>query len=181
MTPQEVQDFFNKNRTQFQDPGAPQLPSSLSPTKRKSARPCTSADADLLRAYQTNLDQFRTPERVKARHILIKTMDKPKEEQDKLAAKAGDLLKQLRGGADFADLAKKNSDDPGSAQKGGDLDWVTRGQTVKEFEDAAFSLKPKEFSNVIKTQYGYHIIQVLEKEPAKVKPFEEVKAGWRPN
>ncbi len=176
VSPQEVRQFFNKNRAQFKTPERRSFDLLIADEAKVGAAVQVS-DADLQRAYSTNLDRYRTPERIRARHILVKTMDKPKEEQDKLAAKAGDLLKQLRGGADFADLAKKNSDDPGSAQKGGDLDWVVRGQTVKEFEDAAFSLKPNELSNVIKTPYGYHIIQVYEKEPAKVKPFEEVKAA----
>ena len=87
------------------------------------------------------------------------------------------IVESVKGGADFADLAKKNSDDPGSGQQGGDLGWVVRGQTVPDFEKAAFSLKPGELSGVVTTEYGYHIIQVMEKEPARVKPFEEVKAG----
>jgi len=175
VSPQEAQEYFNKNRVQFKTPERRSFYLLIADENKVGANVQVS-DADLQKAYQSNLERYRTPERVKARHILIKTMDKPKEEQDKLAAKAGDLLKQIRGGADFAELAKKNSEDPGSAQKGGDLDWVTRGQTVKEFEDAAFALKPKEISNVIKTPYGYHIIQVFEKEPAKVKPLDEVKA-----
>jgi peptidyl-prolyl cis-trans isomerase D len=176
VSPQEVRQFFDKNRAQFKTPERRSF-DLLIADEAKIGAAVQVSDADLQRAYSTNLDRYRTPERIRARHILVKTMDKPKEEQDKLAAKAGDLLKQLRGGANFADLAKKNSDDPGSAQKGGDLDWVVRGQTIKEFEDAAFALKPNELSNVVKTPYGYHIIQVYEKEPAKVKPFEEVKAS----
>ena len=137
VTPQEVQEYFNRNRAAYKTPERRSFYLLIADEAKVGAGVQVS-DGDLLRAYQANLERYRTPERVKARHILIKTMDKPKEEQDKLAAKAGDLLKQIRGGADFAELAKKNSDDPGSAQKGGDLDWVIRGQTVKEFEDAAF-------------------------------------------
>jgi len=84
-------------------------------------------------------------------------------------------VKQLRAGADFAEMAKKNSEDTGSAAKGGDLDWVTRGQMVAEFEKASFSLKPGVISDPVKTQYGYHIIQVLAHEDARLKPFAEVK------
>ena len=72
------------------------------------------------------------------------------------------MLKQLKGGANFADLAKKYSEDPGSAVKGGDLDWVVRGQTVKNFENAAFTLKPNQLSDLVTTEYGFHILQVLE-------------------
>ncbi|MGA2435589.1 MAG: peptidyl-prolyl cis-trans isomerase [Bryobacteraceae bacterium] len=81
----------------------------------------------------------------------------------------------MKGGADFAELAKKNSEDPGSAANGGDLGWIQRGQTVPEFEKAAFTLAPKDLSGIIKTQYGFHIVQVLEKQEARLRPFEEVK------
>src|SRR5207249_4686950 len=84
---------------------------------------------------------------------------------------------QVKSGGDFAELAKKNSQDPGSAQNGGELGFIVRGQTVPEFEKFVFSAKPKEISNLVTTEYGYHIIQALEKEPARVKPFEEAKAG----
>jgi peptidyl-prolyl cis-trans isomerase D len=87
------------------------------------------------------------------------------------------LLKQIKGGANFAELAKKNSEDIGSAPNGGELsDWVTRGQTVPEFEKVAFTLKPGQTSDLVKTQYGYHIIQVLQHEDARLRPFDEVKA-----
>jgi len=134
------------------------------------------SDAQIQNYYNSHLDQYRTPERVHARHILLATSNKSDAEKTAIKAKAEDLLKQLRAGADFAALAQKNSDDPGSASKGGDLGWVVRGQMVKEFEETTFSLKPKEISNVITTQYGYHIIQVLEKEPARLKTLDEVKA-----
>jgi peptidyl-prolyl cis-trans isomerase D len=123
------------------------------------------------------MDNFRMPERVKVRHILLMTQGKSDAEKKQALAKAQDLLKQLRGGADFADLAKKNSQDPGSAQNGGDLGFIVKGQTVPEFEKIAFTAKPKEISDVVTTQYGYHILQILEKEPARVKPFEEAKAA----
>ncbi|MCS7316629.1 MAG: peptidyl-prolyl cis-trans isomerase, partial [Bryobacteraceae bacterium] len=126
-------------------------------------------------AYQQRQDQYRTPERVHVRHILLKTTEKPKEEIPKIRARAEELLKQLRAGADFAELAKKNSEDPGSADKGGDLGWIVRGQTVQAFEDTAFSLKPKELSGVITTEYGFHIVQVLGRETARLKPLEEVR------
>jgi peptidyl-prolyl cis-trans isomerase D len=133
------------------------------------------SDEDLRRRYAENMDSYRTPERVHARHILVKTTGVPKDQTAKLRQKAEDLLKQLKGGADFAALATKNSDDPGSAQKGGDLGWIVKGQTVPDFEKAAFSLKPNETSGVISTEYGFHIIQVLEHQDAKVASFDEVK------
>jgi peptidyl-prolyl cis-trans isomerase D len=131
--------------------------------------------------YSQNLDSFRTPERVKVRHILLKTEGKPASEEPKIKAKAEDLLKQIRGGADIAALAKKNSEDPGSAANVGEYPgWVTRGQTVPEFEKAAFSLQPGQTSDLVKTQYGYHIIQVLQHEDARLRPFEEAKSELSP-
>jgi len=131
-------------------------------------------DDQLLAAYNSSLDNFRMPERAHARHILLKTEGKSDAEKAALKAKAEDLLKQLKNGANFADLAKKNSED--AADKGGDLGWFVRGQMVPEFDSVAFALKPNELSGVVTSQFGYHIIQLEEKEPAHLKPFAEVKA-----
>ena len=134
------------------------------------------SDTQLQAYYNSHRDQYQTPERVHARHILLSTANKSKEEVPKIKAQAEDLLKQIKAGGDFAELAKKYSQDTGSAVKGGDLGWVVRGQTVKNFEESAFSLKPKEISSVIGTEYGFHIIQVLEKEPAHLQSLDEVKS-----
>lgn len=171
----EIQKFYSSNKSQFNIPEKRSF-DLLIADEAKIGATMQSSDEELRKMYNSNQDRFRTPERVRVRHILVKTQDKPKEDVPKLEAKANDLLKQIRGGGDFAELARKNSEDPGSAAKGGDLDWVTRGQTVPNFENAAFSLKPKEISNVIKTEYGFHILQVMEKENAHLRPFEEVKA-----
>ncbi len=144
--------------------------------QRRMMEAISIPDEEIRRLYDNSKDRFRTPERARVRHILLKTTEKPKEELEKIRAKVEGLLKQLKGGADFAEVAKKNSEDPGSATKGGDLDWITRGQTVKNFEEAAFTLKPKELSKVIQTEYGFHLLQVYEKETARLRPFEEVKA-----
>jgi peptidyl-prolyl cis-trans isomerase D len=134
----------------------------------------TVTDDQLRAAYNASLDNFRMPERAHARHILIKTEGKSDAEKKALKAKAEDLLKQLKNGADFAELAKKNSAD--APDSGGDLGWFVRNQMVPEFDQAAFALKPNELSGIVTSQYGYHIIQLLAKEPAHLKPFEEVKA-----
>ncbi len=134
-------------------------------------------DGQLRQAYDSQRDRFKVEERAKVRHILVKAdQNSSKEDKAKARVKAEDLLKQIRGGADLGELAKKNSDDPGSASKGGDLDWVRRGQTVKPFEDTAFTLKPKEVSGLVETIFGFHIIQTMEKESTRIKPFDEVKA-----
>ncbi len=134
-----------------------------------------TSDDDLLKYYNSHKEQYRTPDRVKVRHILLMTQGKSKEEVEKIKAKAEGLLKQVKGGGDFAALAKQYSEDPGSKANGGDLGWVVRGQMVKNFENTSFSLKPNEISNVITTEYGFHIVQALEKQEARVQPFDEVK------
>ena len=174
VSPAEIQDFYNKNKASFKT-NEKRTFDVLFADEAKFAAAIQLPDSELRKFYDTNKDQFRTADRVKVRHILISTTNKSKEDAAKAEQKANDLLKQLKAGADFAELAKKNSDDPGSAVKGGDLDWIVRGQTVKPFEDTAFSLAPKSLSGVIKTEYGYHILQVMDKEVARVKPFEEVK------
>lgn len=174
VTDEEVRADYERNKPLFTVPEKRSL-SLLVVDEERLAKQFTLPDAEIRKAYENNKDNFRLPERVHVRHILLKTTDKPQDELPKLQARAEDLLKQLRAGADFADLARKNSEDTTTAPKGGDLGWVVRGQTVKAFEDAAFSLKPKQFSNVIKTEYGLHILQVLEKQEARLKPFEEVR------
>jgi peptidyl-prolyl cis-trans isomerase D len=140
----------------------------------------TPTEAELLKIYNQNQDSFRTPERVKARHILLKTQGKPASEEPAIRAKAENLLKQIKAGADFAKLAKENSEDNaggtgGSAANGGDLgDWITHGQMVAEFDKAIFSLKPGQ-TDLVKTVYGYHIVQTLQRQEAGVRSFAEVK------
>jgi peptidyl-prolyl cis-trans isomerase D len=115
------------------------------------------------------------PERAEAWHILRRTDEKKKNDAE-VKTKAEGILKQLRGGADFAEMAKKYSEDTGSGAKGGDLGWVLKGQMVKPFEDAVFSQKPGVIGDLVKTQYGYHIVEVTQREPAHLRSFDEVKA-----
>jgi len=125
--------------------------------------------------YDENLDKFKKPESVHASHILIGVDPKATaEEKQKAKQKADDLLKQVKGGADFSELAKKESTCP-SGKNGGDLGDFGRGQMVKPFEDAAFGLKPGEVSGVVETQFGYHIIKSTGKEAGGTVPFDQVK------
>lgn len=174
ITAEEVQNYYNANKQTFRDPERKDVVVLIA-DQAKVEQALQISDAELRAAYDRNRDQYRTPERVKVRHILLKTTDKTPAEVDKIKAKAQDVLKQLKAGANFAELAKKYSDDPGSAVKGGDLDWVVRGQTVKNFENAAFTLKPNQLSDLVTTEYGFHIIQVLDKQDAHLRSFEEVK------
>jgi peptidyl-prolyl cis-trans isomerase D len=166
--------WFAKHKTEFHVPEKRSF-NLVVASDADFAQTVQVTDTDLRRRYQESIDSYRTPERVHVRHILIKTTGVPKDQQAKLHQKAEDLLKQVKAGGDFAALAKKNSDDPGSAAKGGDLGWIVKGQTVPDFEKAAFSLKPNELSGVITTEYGFHIIQVLEHQNARVESFDEAK------
>jgi peptidyl-prolyl cis-trans isomerase C len=126
--------------------------------------------------YDKNKDQIRSPDRMHLRHILVAVKSQaPAAEKEKARAKAEDLRKQLTNGADFAKLAAANSDDPNSKVKGGDLDWVSPGQTPQTFEKAAMALKPNEISPVVESPFGFHIIQLLERQAASQVPYEQVK------
>lgn len=183
---EEVQAYFKANAARYQIPEKKDLTVLLA-DPAKIEQSLNPTDADLLNLYNQNKDAFRTPERLRVQHILLKTTGKPPADEPKIKAKAEDLLKQIRAGANFAELAKKNSEDDSSAKNaknpGELLDWVTRGQTVKEFEDSAFSLKPGQVGDLVKTQYGYHIIKVLAHEDAHLRTFDEAKsdltAQWK--
>jgi peptidyl-prolyl cis-trans isomerase D len=125
------------------------------------------------RYYNDNVQQFSTPEQVHAEHILLKTDGK-----DDAAVKkqAESILAEAKGGANFEDLAKKYSEDDASKAKGGDLDYFGRGQMVKEFDDAAFAAKAGDIVGPVKTQFGYHIIKVLDHRQAQTKPLSEVRS-----
>lgn len=133
-------------------------------------------DAEVQAYYKQHQDEYQVKEQVKVRHILIAVPQGADAKTDAAAkAKAEDLLKQIKSGADFAALAEKNSDDPGSKVQGGELGWLDRGKTVPEFDKTAFSLAPGQTSDVIKTQFGYHILQVEDKKSAHERPLAEVK------
>jgi len=128
---------------------------------------------DIQRAYEDNLQECSTPEQVRASHIPLKTEGK---DDAAVRKQAEELLAKVKAGADIAQLATKYSEDDASKVKGGDLDFFPKGQMVPEFDKAAFSMKPGEISDLVKTQYGYHIIKVTDKKAASTKPLEEVRA-----
>lgn len=136
------------------------------------------SEADLRSYYDQNAARFGSKEERRASHILIAApASAPAAEREQARAKAEQLLAGIRKAPDtFADVARKNSQDPGSAQKGGDLDFVTRGAMVKPFEDAMFALKKGEISGLVETEFGYHIIQLVDLKPAVVPPFDKLRA-----
>jgi peptidyl-prolyl cis-trans isomerase D len=142
----------------------------------------TTSDEEIEKFYRRHLDRFAVEEQVKASHILIKLAkdadDKTRNKKQELAEK---ILAEARAGKNFAELARKYSDDPGTAAKGGDLGYFPRGAMVPAFEAAAFILKPGEFSDIIETPFGLHIIRSEGYIEAGIKPLaeviDEVKAG----
>jgi len=134
-------------------------------------------DAEAKAFYDENKEDFNKPEQVKASHILVKVAPTATPEEKTAAkAKIDGLLKQVKGGGDFAALAKENSDDPGSKIMGGDLGFFDRNTMVKEFADAAFAMKVGQVSNVVETQYGYHIIKVTDRKEGGLTSFDKAKA-----
>lgn len=139
------------------------------------------SDDELKPIYQANIAKYQVPNRVQAEHILLMTNGKTDAEIVELRKKADDIHAQAtKKGANFGELAKKYSEDPGSKGNGGKLGWIEQGQTVPEFEKAAFALNPGEVSPVVQSQFGFHIIKVEAKEQAHTLPFEEVKVALLP-
>jgi peptidyl-prolyl cis-trans isomerase D len=135
------------------------------------------SDADVLAYYNAHKDQYAVKEQVKTRHILIAVPAGADAKTDAAAkAKAEDLLKQIKAGGNFADLAAKNSDDPGSKAQGGELPMIPTAGLDPAYAKAAMALNPGQTSDLVKSQFGYHIIQTEQKEPAHTKPVAEVKA-----
>jgi peptidyl-prolyl cis-trans isomerase D len=133
----------------------------------------TVPPGDIQRHYNDNLQQYQTPEQVKASHILLKTEGK---DEATVRKQAEDILKEVKSGGDFAALAKKYSEDEGSKANGGDLDYFGRGRMVPEFENVAFTLAPGQVSDLVKSQFGFHIIKVIDKRAASTTPLEQVRA-----
>jgi len=175
----EIKSYYDQNKSKFQIPEKRVVRYAL--VDLTNIRQNTPVSEDELKAaYQQNIQQFQVPNRVHVEHILLTTVGKTDAEVTEVQKKAEDILAQARKkAANFEDLAKKYSEDPGSKTKGGDIGWIVQGQTVAEFEKVAFSLPPGSISDLVRTQYGFHIIKVLEKETAHTKTFDEVKDSLR--
>ncbi len=176
-TDADVEAYFKTNEAQFKAPEQASIEYVMLDLATLSQGVSVS-EADLRKAYTDAAARYTVPEERRASHILIGAdKDKPAAERAQAKARAEELLAQVRKNpAAFAELARKNSSDPGSAAQGGDLDFFGRGAMVKPFEDAAFSMKPGEISNVIETDFGYHIITLTAVRGGTAKPFEEARA-----
>ena len=178
ITPTEVElaAYHKAHESEFRAPEQAQIEYVVLDIDTIAKRVAVSEE-ELRKSYQENIARYTVAEERRASHILVKApKDAPKAERDKAKAKAEALLEQLRKApASFADVARKNSEDPGSAANGGDLDFFARGAMTKPFEDAAYAMKPGEISNVIETEFGYHIIKLDAVRGGDKKPFETVR------
>jgi len=172
VTDAEIQAHFEANKAKFKVPEKRKV-NYLELRPEDFLDEIKITDAEIENYYEQHADQYKHEEEVHARHILIKVEEGADDAAREAARKKAEaLLAQIRGGADFAKLAEQNSDDPGSAKKGGDLGWFGRGRMVPEFEQAAFALKPEEISDLVQTKFGFHIIQVLERREAGTQTLE---------
>lgn len=179
----ELEAFFKNNAARYASavPEARKLSYiAFDASNLPGGRPQIS-DADIQAYYNQHLAEYKVEPQVHVRHILITVAPGADAKTDAAAkAKAESLQKQVKAGADFAKLAKENSDDPGSKEKGGDLGMVRKGQMVPEFEKQSFSTPVGQTSDVFKTQFGYHFLQVTEKQDEHTKSLAEVKDSIRP-
>jgi peptidyl-prolyl cis-trans isomerase D len=186
-TDEELKAFYESHKASYANSVPEKRKVKYAIVETGKAEAAVQVTPDDLRAYyDQHRDQYRVPEQVKVSHIWIK-MPLPGADgkvDDKAVAeaqhRADDLLKQLKGGAKFEDVAKKYSEDPGSANVGGSLGWIGKGQMAAEFEKAAFSLPKGQISDVVKSLDGFHIVRVDDKQEAHVKSIDEVKSQIEP-
>lgn len=173
-TDAEIKDSYEKNKANYQVPEKRVVRYAIVDINQ-IRRDIHIPDSQLQDRYKQNLTQYEVPNRVHVEHILFLTVGKPDAEVAEIQKTAEDVLQQAKKGANFEALAKKYSQDPGTKDKGGDLGWIVQGQTVPAFEKVAFSLPKGSISDLVKTEYGFHIIKIIDKETAHTKTFEEVK------
>src|SRR6202034_1600886 len=175
----DLASYFAKNSAKYQMPERRSARYALLDLSK--LRASTQVSDDTLRAYYNeHIDDYKVENRAHVEHILFKTIGKTDAEIAEIRQKAEDVLKQAKRGANFEDLAKKYSEDDATKPKGGDLGWIVEGQTVPEVQQAAFTLPKGSISDLVKTQYGFHIIKVLDHEQAHTKSFDEVRSTIEP-
>lgn len=170
-TDADVATYFEAHKTDFKIPEKRKVRYLLVDIEALRAKVVVPA-ADIERAYNSSIEQYSTPEQVRASHILLKTEGK---DDATVKAKAEEVLKLAKGGADFAALAKAYSEDEQSAKNGGDLDYFGKGRMVPEFDQVAFTMEPGQISGVVKTQYGYHVIKLVDKKAATTRSLADVR------
>lgn len=172
----EIKDYYNQNLAQFKAPEQVSV-DYVTLSVEAIAKSIKPTDEQLQAYYKDHPEKIQLPEKRNVRHILIMSPQEADAQTAEAAkTKMEGLLAQIKQGADFAELAKNNSQDPGSASRGGELGFFQRGDMVPEFEAAAFALaKPGDLSDIVKTSYGYHLLQLVAVEAAKTPSFAEAK------
>jgi len=172
----DLQAYYDKNKDKYQSSESAEIEYIVLDIE-SLRQSITLNEQDLKSYYEQNLQRLSNKEERRASHILITAAkDSPEAEKKIARAKAEELLKLVKAKpASFADIARKNSQDPGSAVKGGDLDFFGRGAMVKAFEDAAFSMKTSDISDLVESEFGYHIIQLTDIKAAKAQSFESMR------
>ncbi len=181
-TDAELQTFFTQNAARYHnaDPETRKIDYITLTDKDLPGGKPQVTDAEVQQYYSQNIQNYHVDAQVKVRHILISVDPSATPAVDAAAkAKAQKILDELRkdDGRNFAELAKKYSDDPGSKDQGGELGWIKHGVTVPEFDKTAFSLQPGQISGLVRTKFGYHIIQTEDKQAAHTKPLDEVRSS----
>jgi peptidyl-prolyl cis-trans isomerase D len=176
-----LQTFYQGNQNRYMEPEKREIAYVLLNTE-DLAKDVAVSDDEVKRYYDDNLREYEHEKEVKARHILFKLKpDAPPEDVEKVRAEAQKVLDEAKKGKDFAELAKKYSQDEATAKSGGELGYFNSKQMDPAFSEAAFSLKPGEISDLIRTPYGFHIVQVEDVHAPRTVPFEEVKAEIEKN
>ena len=172
---QEIEGYYKKHSEEFRKPETAKA-QYIVVSPQDYENKAVVSDKDIKEYYQTDIERFSEPKKIKARHILLKVgKGDASEKEQAIRKRAEELLQKLKNGEDFAKLAEKNSEDTVSAKKGGDLGFFKKGDMVKPFEEAAFSLKTGELSPLIRTTHGFHIIRVDDMKEAYTKSFDEAK------
>jgi peptidyl-prolyl cis-trans isomerase D len=174
-TPKQVEDYYNSHKDEFKEPERIKI-AYIHYDLATLGGKFTPSDKEIEDYYKSNLQKLYThPDEVHARHILFEVpAGASAEEKAKAKAKAEEVMKQLRKGADFAKLAKQYSQDPSNANDGGDLGTFGRGQMIKPFEDAVFSMKPGEL-RLVQTKFGFHVVRLDSSSPAHVDKLQDVR------
>lgn len=170
----ELNAYFDKNRARYAVAEKRVVRYAMLDMDQLRARTAISDD-EVRMYYNDHLDMYKLPDRAHIAHILFKTVGMTDAQVAEVQKRAEDVLKQAKGGKDFAALAKQYSEDDASKDKGGDLDWIVRGQTVQEIENVAFGLPKGSLSDLVKVPYGFDIVKVIDRENARTQSVDEVR------
>ena len=172
LNPEEAKEYFSKHKEEFKLPARVKVRYlTFDPKDFMKQVPVSSKEVEDY--YENNKEKFGQPKRVKVRHILIRADAQDKEGSAKAREKAESIRQEAAQGKDFTQLAKKYSEDPGSKEDGGSLGFFSKGEMVPEFEKAAFALKEGDVSEIVKTDFGYHLIKCIEKKAAVKFTFDD--------